>query len=186
MASLVLPLLLAGAPPARPETPKRPVVDVYHGTKVADDYRWLENGADAEVARWSDAQNAQARAVLDALPSRAAIAKRVTALMSWESPADFALQEAAGQLFALESRPPRAQPLLVAFSTRTDLRSPRTVLDPVALDPSGQTSIDFYVPSRDGRRVAVSLSKGGSEEGDLHVYDAFTGAELTADLVPHV
>jgi Prolyl oligopeptidase, N-terminal beta-propeller domain len=59
-ASLVLSLVLAAAAPAAPETPKRPVVDVYQGTKVVDDYRWLENASDPEVARWSDAQNARA------------------------------------------------------------------------------------------------------------------------------
>jgi prolyl oligopeptidase len=178
-------VLLAGANGAVPLTPKRPVVDVYHGTKVVDDYRWLENGKDPEVVQWSDAQNAHARAVLDALPSRKAIEKRVTALMSWESPAHYSPTEAGGAIFALKEQPPRQQLMLVAFASASDFAQARTVLDPTAVDPSGHTSIDWYIPSHDGHRVAISLSKGGSEEGDVHVYDAGTGAELSGDLIPH-
>jgi prolyl oligopeptidase len=63
-----------------PPTDKRPVTDDYHGTKVTDDYRWLENWNDAVVKTWSDAQNAYARSVLDKLPGVPAIRKRVTAL----------------------------------------------------------------------------------------------------------
>ena len=110
----------------------------------------------------------------------------MSALISWESPAYFALIEAGGTLFALKSQPPRQQALLAAFASPSDLSSARTVIDPVAIDPSAHTSIDFYVPSHDGRRVAVSLSKGGSEEGDVHVYDAATGSELAGDVVPRV
>jgi prolyl oligopeptidase len=134
-AFLVLPLVLAAAAPAAPaapETPKRPVVDVYHGTKVVDEYRWLENGADPEVARWSAAQNARAREVLDTLPARKAIEKRVTALISWESPGYFALTEAGGTLFALKSQPPRQQSMLVAFASPSDLSNARTVVDPAS------------------------------------------------------
>jgi hypothetical protein len=58
------------------------------------------------------------------------------------------------------------------------LESARTILDPIQLDPSGGTAIDFYVPSRDGKYVAVSLSKGGSESGDVHVYETATGKSL--------
>src|SRR5438128_10232943 len=106
----LLPALVLAAGAALPETPRRPVTDDYHGTKVTDDYRWLENGSDPEVQRWSDAQNAYARTRLDGLPSRAAITRRVTALLSWESPAYFALEERGGVLFALQQQPPKEQP----------------------------------------------------------------------------
>jgi prolyl oligopeptidase len=182
----LLPAFVLAASAALPQTPKRPVTDDYHGTKVVDDYRWLENGADPEVQRWSDAENTYARSVLDALPSRAAIAKRVTALLSWESPAYFALQERGGVLFALKQQPPKEQAFLIVLGSSFDAKSERVVLDPVALDPSGGTAIDFYVPSWDGRYVAVSLSKGGSEDGDVHVYAVSTGKEIAADVVPRV
>src|SRR5262249_34904734 len=147
---------------------------------------WLENGADPEVVRWSDAQNAHARAVLDALPSRTAIESRVKTLLSWKSPRYFALTEAGGTLFGMKAQPPRLQPMLIAFAAVSAPSPERTVLDPVVLAPSGHSSIDWFEPSHDGRRLAVSLSKGGSETGDVHVYDAATGTELAEDVVPRV
>src|SRR5262249_47890825 len=149
MPWLVLPLFLAASDGAIPTTPKRPVVDLYHGTRVVDDYRWLENGADPEVVRWSDAQNAHARAVLDALPSRTATESRVKPLPSWKSPRYFALTEAGGTLFGMKAQPPRLQPMLIAFASVSDLSPERTVLDPVVLDPSGHSSIDWFEPSHD-------------------------------------
>jgi prolyl oligopeptidase len=84
------------------------VTNEYHGVSVSDPYRWLENGADPEVQRWSDAQNAFTRATLDALPDRGAIAARVTQLLRSDSATHFALREKAGRLFALEKRPPNS------------------------------------------------------------------------------
>jgi prolyl oligopeptidase len=53
------------------------------------------------------------------------------------------------------------------------------------VDSTGRTSIDFYVPSPDGKYVAVSLSKGGSESGDLNIYETVTGKHL-ADVIQRV
>ncbi len=66
-----------------------------------------------------------------------------------------------------------------------DASTERVVLDPVAMDPSGETTIDWFVPSPDGRRVAVSLSEHGSEDGTLHVYDVESGDEV-CEPIPHV
>src|SRR5208282_2050581 len=61
----------------------------------------------------------------------------------------------------------------------------RVVVDPNQLDSKGTTAIDFYVPSTDGKLVAVSLSKGGSESGDVHVFEVATGKPL-AGVIPRV
>jgi prolyl oligopeptidase len=66
-----------------------------------------------------------------------------------------------------------------------DTSSERTIVDPNAIDAKGTTAIDFSRASLDGKRVAVSLSRNGSEEGDVHVYDVETGREL-GDVVPRV
>src|SRR5947199_5781810 len=66
-----------------------------------------------------------------------------------------------------------------------DLASEQVILDLNMLNPKGTTAIDFYIPSLDGRLVAVSLSQGGSEEGTVHVYDVATVKEL-GDVVPRV
>ena len=62
-----------------PETPKKPVTDVYHGVKVTEDYRWLEDFDDPVVRQWSDQQNRHARAVLDGIQFREAIYERLEA-----------------------------------------------------------------------------------------------------------
>jgi prolyl oligopeptidase len=70
------------------------------------------------------------------------------------------------------------QPFLVAMPSAQQPESERVIVDPMKIDPSSATSIDFYVPSPDGSLVAVSLSVGGSESGDVHIYDAATGKEI--------
>ncbi len=168
-----------------PPTPIRPVVDAYHGVDVVDDYRWLENSTDPEVALWIAAQNAHTRAVLDGWPGRDALRRRVTELTVSGSVAYGALHAAGGQLFAIKRQPPLEQTLLVVLADADDLASERLIVDPNALDPSGRTSIDWYVPSWDGSKVAVSLSFAGTESGDVHVFDTATGRDL-GDCVPRV
>jgi prolyl oligopeptidase len=165
--------------------PKKPVTDVYQGVSVTDDYRWLENSSDPAVHAWSDAQNQFTRKYLDALPARAALYDELKRLYSQPFPRYSGLQTRPGALFALKHQPPQEQPLLVLLKSAEDLDSERVVLDPNKLDPSGGTEIDFFVPSLDAKAVAVSLSKGGSESGDLHVFEAATGQEVGAP-IPHV
>jgi prolyl oligopeptidase len=167
------------APPTRVAT----VIDVYHGVSVEDPYRWLEDSSDPEVRAWTNAQTARTRAYLDALPYRAALGARLMALTSQASPWYGDLKAAGGRLFARISDPVKQQPMLAVMLP--DGSQPRTFLDPNVLDRSGGTAIDWYVPSPDGRRVAVSLSRGGSEDGDLHVFDVDTGREI-GEVIPHV
>ena len=169
-----------------PVAAKRPVEDDYSGTKITDDYRWLEDATNPEVKAWSDAENKLARATLDAIPFRAALKARVTTLMSDRSPDWFSLEDKGGTLFALKDAPPKQQPFIVSMASPEDSAHERVILDPAVIDPSGKTAIDFYVPSRDKKLIAVSLSQGGSESGTVHVYEAATGKERTADVVPRV
>jgi prolyl oligopeptidase len=171
-----------GAPPA---TRKAPVVDRYQGVEVADDYRWLENGGDPAVKAWSDAQNAYARSILDRLPGVDAIRKEVAAIRKIQVPRYQELTYEGGRLFALKYEPPKQQAALVVMPSEDAPASARVVVDPGAIDPQGTTSIDWYVPSPDGERVAVSLSEGGSERGNLHVYETATGKE-TGEVVHRV
>jgi len=167
-----------------PPTPKHPVTDIYQGTAVTDDYRWLEDGTDPEVLAWSEAQNAAARDHLDGLPSRELLRARIRRLFD-ETPRYWPSDFAGGRLFALKRQPPFEQLMLVGIADPDDLASERVIVDPNALDASGATAIDWFVPSLDGRLVAVSLSTGGSENGTLHVFDVDTGSE-TGDVIPRV
>ncbi|HEX8793632.1 MAG TPA: prolyl oligopeptidase family serine peptidase [Polyangiaceae bacterium] len=175
----------AEAGPALPATPQKPVIDTYFGTQVTDPYRWLEDARDPEVQAWSDAQNVYARAHLDAIPSRQALHGRLHDLMSEPSPNYFGLTYRGGKLLALELLPPKQQPMLVVMTAAADPTAARVLLDPMAVDPSGATTIDWYWPSLDGKWVAVSLSQNGSEDGTLHVYDVATGKE-SGEPIPRV
>lgn len=171
--------------PPQPETPKKPVTDTYQGVQVVDDYRWLEPPADPEVRQWSARQNARTRAYLDRLPSRSAITERLTQLYGGTSNRFSSLMFRAGVLFAMKTQPPKAQPFLVTLSSPDDPASARVIVDPNELNPTGSTTIDFYVPSLDGKRVAISLSKGGTEDGSISVFDVATGNKLP-DIIPRV
>src|SRR5438552_13123134 len=167
------------------QTPKKPVSTEYHGVTVEDPYQWLENDEDPEVKTWSNAQNQRTRAYLDKLADRAVIEKQLTEWYAKTSPSYSSLVSRPGILFAMKFQPPKQQPLLVTLASADDPKSEKVVLDPNALDAKGTTAIDWFVPSRDGKRVAVSLSTGGSEDGTLHIYETATGKALH-DTIAHV
>jgi prolyl oligopeptidase len=167
-----------------PATPRRPVVDEYWGTKVTDDYQWLEKDS-PELDAWDAAQTAHARAFLDPIPVAAALRARLTKLMDESAPDYGNLKAAGGLLFVEKLAPPKDQKMIVALASADDTTGEKIVVDPTAIDASGHTAIDFYVPSLDGKKVAVSLSRLGSEAGDVHVFDVATGKDL-GDVVPEV
>ena len=183
-ASALALINLPAAEPA-PATPKKPVSDEYHGTTVEDPYQWLEKDDDPEVKAWSAAQNQRTRDYLDKLPDRAAIEKQLTDWYAKTSPSYSSLVSRPGVLFAMKFQPPKQQPLLVTLASADDLKSEKVVLDPNVLDAKGTTAIDWFVPSLDGKHVAVSLSKEGSEDGTLHFYETVTGKALP-DTIAHV
>jgi len=174
-----------GIHPEAPEARRDTVVDTYHGTEVAEAYRWLENWDDPEVKTWSEAQNAHARGLLDGLPRVDAIRARVTEILESAPVEHYGLTWRGGRLFALKYQPPMNQPFLVVMPSADEPAAARIIVDPNALDPSGSTSIDWYEPSPDGTVVAVSLSVGGSENGDVHLYETETGQE-TGEAIPRV
>ena len=176
--------VLPGAEPAT-ETPKKPVSTKYQGVTVDDPYQWLEKDDEPEVKAWSDAQNQRTRQYLDQLPDRSAIEKQLTEWYAKTSPSYSSLVSRPGLLFAMKFQPPKQQPLLVTLTSADDLKSEKIVLDPNVLDAKGTTAIDWFVPSLDGKYVAVSLSKGGSEDGTLHFYETATGKALP-DAIAHV
>ena len=124
------------------------------------------------MQKWSEAQNAHARSVLDKLPGVDAAPR--------EAHEDHGREDHEP---LLARRPRRARSSPCAGSRRRSSRSSsscpppdkpddaRVLLDPNELDKKGTTSIDWFVPSPDGKLVAVSLSKDGSEAGDVHVFD---------------
>src|SRR6266508_158267 len=183
ISTLALSVLSAAEPSA--ETPKKPVSTKYQGVTVDDPYQWLEKDDEPDVKGWSDTQNQRTRQYLDQLPDRSAIEKQLTEWYAKTSPSYSSLVSRPGLLFVMKFQPPKQQPLLVTLTSADDLKSEKVVLDPNVLDAKGTTAIDWFVPSLDGKHVALSLSKGGSEDGTLHFYETATGKALP-DTIAHV
>ena len=186
-AVLLAVFAFAQAPsiPAPPTTPRHPVTDTYQGVKVIDDYRWLEDWNDPAVKQWSAAENARTREYLDHLPARAAVKKRLQQLITASEGQYFNVKERGGVLFAMKAQPPKQQNFLVVLPSPDQPSAEKIVVDPNAMSKNSSVAIDFYVPSLDGKLVAVSLSEGGSEDGTAHVFEVASGKEL-ADSVPRV
>ena len=163
-------------------TPRDPVTDTYHGVEVVDAYRWLEDKGSEATKEWTAAQDARARAYLGALPSRDAIRARFEEILKVESTAYDGLSLGGSTYFALKTQPPRQQAFLVALDDLDDTAGERVVIDPNALDDSGETTIDWYCPSPDGSLVAISLSEHGTEDGTVFVYDTATGETVDEPL----
>ncbi|MBV9439404.1 MAG: prolyl oligopeptidase family serine peptidase [Candidatus Eremiobacteraeota bacterium] len=173
----------SAAPPSPPPPPAvRSVVETHFGVTVRDPYRYFEDPSDPGLATYFRRQSAYTRAVLDALPGRPALLRRIAQL-------DAATQSVPvvvpvrGALF-IEKRPPGAN--VTRLYARPIAGGPeRLVLDPDRFAKRGQHyTIDYFSPSPDARYVAVGVSEGGSEETVLHVVDARTGA-LLGDTIEH-
>lgn len=170
---------------APPETPKNPVTDTYHGVAVTDEYRWLEDWKSPAVQKWSEGQKAHARSVLDKLPGVEILREKLTKIMAAKTTNHSSLAVRGERVFAMRRQPPKQQPFLVVMNAADQPESARVLLDPNELDQKGTTSIDWFVPSPDGKLVAISISKGGSESGDVQVFDVATG-KSTDVVVPRV
>lgn len=166
-------------------TPTRTLTNTYHGIAVADPYQWLEQADNSEVKAWSVRQNEATQKYLSQLPYREGIAQQLGQLRGEESARYYGLHKRGSNIFAMRFKPPAQQPVLVRMSS---LKSPalwKPVMDLNVYDTNGTTSIDWYVPSLDGRTVAVCLSERGSEDGSLHFFDVETGRKLS-DVIPRV
>jgi len=173
-AMLTMPALADTASPAYPATRSGDVVDDYHGTKVADPYRWLEDLDSKDTSDWVAAQNKVTFAYLEKLPQREAIRKRLTEL--WDYRRTSVPVREAGQLwFQQNTGLQRQSPLY----RQADMKGPPTlVIDPNTLSPDGSVQMAQWSPSPDGRYLAYTLAKGGSDVQDVQVRDLTTGKDL--------
>jgi prolyl oligopeptidase len=181
----LVPMLSAGAGLPSVPAARQPVTNIYHGVVVVDSYQWLEDAPAPAVREWTRLENERTRQYFAGLPYWQGIAQTLRQLRSEESARYSGFPEAKGRFFGLRFKPPAQQPVLVWLSSLEPPASWRTIFDPGASNTNGITAIDWYVPSPDGRLVAVSLSEGGSEQGTLHFFETDTGNALT-DQVPRV
>lgn len=129
-----------------------PVTGTYHGVDVTEDYQWLEDASAQESMAWTKAQQARTRVYFDAIPWRDALRGRVEQLLKAERTTYKRLVSGGSIFFALKEQTPRQQPFLVALTGLDDPGAERVVVDPNAIDPSGETSIDFSCHPRTASR----------------------------------
>ncbi|MDR3683860.1 MAG: prolyl oligopeptidase family serine peptidase, partial [Geothrix sp.] len=178
LLALAVPALLAQAPLTYPATRKGDVVDDYHGTQVADPYRWLEDDRSPETAAWVEAQNQVTQAYLAGIPQRKAIEARLTKLWDYEK---YGAPSKRGKFYTYTYNT-GLQNQGVLYVT-TDLKDPgRVLLDPNTLSADGIVSLGGTVFTEDGRLMAYALSKGGADLNVWKVRSVETGRDLPDEL----
>jgi prolyl oligopeptidase len=160
----------------RPEYPPAERLDLVEdvsGAPVADPYRWLEDTSDPRTQAWSDAQDDLFAGQAAEWPGREALAGRIRDLLSagvvgvpvWRGDRRFFVRREGSQEHGV---------LLVQDGDGPE----RVLIDPMALDPTGLTTLDAWQPSKEGHLLAYQLSEGGTEESVLRVLDVATGEQV--------
>ena len=170
----------AGPPPPAPVARVAVVKDTYFGETLNDPYRWMENYKDPDWLPFLKGQNDHARGVLDAIPGRDRLAKRVEQL-SGDTVLTSAVQRAGGMLFFQQrTKGSDNYKLFVRDKSGKD----RVLVDPIKLSgETGHVSLDWWRASPDGKHVVYGLSKDGSEDSVLHILVTATGKDLP-DTIP--
>jgi prolyl oligopeptidase len=154
-----------------PEARRLDLTEDVLGYQVRDPYRWLEDAGSAERADWLRAQADLFGAYREELPGRDDLAEQVRTLLNvgyvgtpvWRGERYFFTRRDPGQEHGV-------------LCTRLAGRPAEVLLDPMAIDPSGLTTLDAWQPDKEGRLLAYQLSEGGDEESLLRVMDVGTGA----------
>ncbi|MFI0411260.1 prolyl oligopeptidase family protein [Actinomadura sp. 3N508] len=156
-------------PPAR----RQDIVEELHGHRVEDPYRWLEDPDAADTKAWLAAQEKLFRKVMDPLPGRDGLRRRLGELLGAGSVGSPTWR--GGRRFFTRRAPGQEHPVL--YTADPD-GSERVLIDPIALDAEGTTTLDGWQPDKEGRRLAYQLSTGGDEESLLYVMDVASGERV--------
>src|ERR1700687_2558639 len=164
----------SSTPSVPPKAAEKPIIDMYHGTKVLDNYRWLEDGKNPETQKWVEQEMAYTRGILDRLAGRDAIHKRLTELLSIGSVTPPVI--AGRHYFYTKREGMQNQPILYV---REGVNGPdRVLVDANKLSADGTTALDWFQPSENGKYVAYGTSPSGSEMSTLHIIETKTGIVL--------
>jgi len=173
---------------AKPPTTKaEPVEETLHGVAITDRYRWLEgDNSDAanqgkvtpEVARWTDAQNSYTRSVLDNLPGRKALEERLRPLMEVGAVTRPIVR--ANRYFFSKREGNQNQP--VVYWREGYKGESKVLIDPARLDESGLTTVEWFSPSQDGKRLAYGTYRAGDEITTLHQIEVDSSKALDIEI----
>lgn len=174
--------------PSLPIAPVRPVTDDYFGTKVIDNYRYMENLKDPEVQAWFKAENDYTRATLGAIPGRDALFTRIRDLDQSDPVGIFNVRRHPGEVYFYEEV--RATDDTPKIYMRRGLSGEeRLLVDPERIPVAsssrgkGKNTLQRFRVSDDDKYVAVGIVPGGSEnDTEVHVIDVATGHE-TGDVM---
>src|SRR5215211_3993737 len=152
--------------------------DDYHGTRVADPYRWLEDVDSPETRQWVEAQNAVTQAYLATIPQRGPIRERLTKL--WNYPKYGTPFREGGRQFYFENSGLQNQSVLYVRDAAK--RAPRVLLDPNTLSADGTVALSAAAVSPDGKLLAYGTSASGSDWQEFHVRDVASARDLADTL----
>jgi prolyl oligopeptidase len=164
----------AAAPSVPPKAEKRPLEETLQGVKIVDNYRWLEDGKTPETQKWVAEEMAYTRGVLDPLPGRDAIHKRLTELLSIGS---LTQPEIGGKYYFYTRREGMQNQPVLYVREGVDGRD-RVLVDANQLAADGTIALDWYQPSENGKYLAYGTSPSGSEMSTLHIIETKTGTAL--------
>lgn len=160
-----------------PDARRADVVDDYHGTPVADPYRWTENPDDPETQAFVEAQNAVARPYLDSLSEVARFRDRMTEL--WDTPRTGAPRRRGDVMVWQHNDGLLDQPILYISRGGSE---PEVLIDPNHLSEDGAVAVTAWSLSSDGTLMAYTVAEAGSDEQVARVLDTTTGDHLEDEL----
>ncbi len=161
-----------------PDAPRSDAIDDYHGTRVPDPFRPLEDPDAPATRAWIDQENRVTFGFLESIPERSAIRRRLTELWDYER-YGVPLQEGGRYFFTYNSG---LQNQSVLYTTDSLDAKPRVLLDPNTLSPDGTVALAGYDVSDDGRHLAYGIAAAGSDWNDWMVRDVATGQDLPEHL----
>lgn len=157
-----------------PQARKGDVVDDYHGVRVSDPYRWLEDPDSPETREWIEAQNRLTFGYLENIPERSNIKDRLTKLWNYER---YAVPRRHGNRYFFEKND-GLQNQYVIYTVKSLHEEPRVLLDPNTLSDDGTIALTEWVVTDDGKLMAYGLSTAGSDWREWYVRDVETGQDL--------
>jgi prolyl oligopeptidase len=157
-----------------PPTRKVEQVDIHHGTKVPDPYRWLEDDTSAETAAWVEAQNKVTFPYLEKIPFRDTLHKRVKALNDYEK---YTAPSRKGP-YVFFRKNAGLQDQSVLYIQRGMDGQPEVLIDPNTWSEDGTVQLGTFVPSKDAKYAVYGMSRSGSDWQEYKVMELATKKTL--------